>query len=174
MWLEFYFKPLFYPKDQNRTVSLTSSCTSLTMKIMSNRDRMVGMKSIFSAPFVSSQRPNTLLAAAKTEQREFSVVVMPACIEKVDWSITKPLIQESSKMIKTASRKINLSKVDYHNRSQYAVYLVNCILNRYLNNNKSNSPTAQCPLETTSKTFPISCQSFNHSKYMSTATRATY
>jgi len=39
---------------------------------------MVGMKSIFSSPFMSSQRPKTELAAAKTEQREFSVVVIPA------------------------------------------------------------------------------------------------
>jgi hypothetical protein len=46
---------------------------------MSNLERMVGMKSMFSAPLVSSQRPKMELAAAKTEQREFSVVVMPAC-----------------------------------------------------------------------------------------------
>ena len=46
---------------------------------MSKRERMVGMKSMFSSPFVSSQRPNTELAAASTEQRELSVVVMPAC-----------------------------------------------------------------------------------------------
>lgn len=39
---------------------------------------MVGMKSMLSSPFVSSQRPNTELAAASTEQREFRVVVMPA------------------------------------------------------------------------------------------------
>lgn len=48
------------------------------MKIMSKRDKMVGMKSMLSSPFVSSQRPNTELAAASTEQREFRVVVMPA------------------------------------------------------------------------------------------------
>ena len=60
------------------TVSRCSSCSSLTTKIMSKRERIVGMKSMFSAPFVSSQRPNTLLAAASTEQREFKVVVMPA------------------------------------------------------------------------------------------------
>lgn len=48
------------------------------MKIMSNRDRMVGMKSMLSSALVSSQRPNTELAAASTEQREFSVVVIPA------------------------------------------------------------------------------------------------
>lgn len=60
------------------TMSLCWSCWSLMMKIMSKRDRMVGMKSMLSSPFVSSQRPNTELAAASTEQREFRVVVMPA------------------------------------------------------------------------------------------------
>lgn len=48
------------------------------MKIMSKRDKIVGMKSMLSSPFVSSQRPNTELAAARTEQRELRVVVMPA------------------------------------------------------------------------------------------------
>ena len=65
------------------------------IKIMSNRDKIVGMKSMFwekvgekvqwyqmnkltDSPLVSSQRPNTELAAAKTEQRELSVVVIPA------------------------------------------------------------------------------------------------
>ena len=48
------------------------------MKIMSKRDKMVGMKSMLSSPLESSQRPNTELAAARTEQREFRVVVMPA------------------------------------------------------------------------------------------------
>ena len=67
--------------DIIHTVSLVSSCSSLTIKIMSNLDKIVGMKSIFSPPFVSSQRPYTLLAAANTEQREFRVVVMPACIK---------------------------------------------------------------------------------------------
>lgn len=60
------------------TMSLCWSCWSLMMKIMSKRDKMVGMKSMLSSPFVSSQRPNTELAAASTEQREFRVVVMPA------------------------------------------------------------------------------------------------
>lgn len=46
---------------------------------MSNLDRIVGMKSILSSALVSSHRPNTELAAASTEQREFRVVVMPAC-----------------------------------------------------------------------------------------------
>lgn len=36
------------------------------------------MKSIFSSPFESSHRPYTEFAAANTEQRELSVVVMPA------------------------------------------------------------------------------------------------
>ncbi|KAH3844685.1 hypothetical protein DPMN_086946 [Dreissena polymorpha] len=57
---------------------MASSCTSFTIKIMSKRDRMVGMKSIFSSPFMSSQRPYTLLAAASTEHLEFKVVVIPA------------------------------------------------------------------------------------------------
>lgn len=61
------------------TMSRSSLCSSLTMKIMSNRDRMVGIKSMFSSPLVSSQRPKTELAAASTEQRELSVVVIPAC-----------------------------------------------------------------------------------------------
>jgi hypothetical protein len=41
-------------------------------------DKIVGMKSMFSSALVSSHRPKTELAAASTEQREFSVVVMPA------------------------------------------------------------------------------------------------
>lgn len=58
------------------------------MKIMSKRERIVGMKSIFSSPFVSSQRPKIELAAANTEQREFKVVVMPAlAIEIVPYQI---------------------------------------------------------------------------------------
>ena len=60
------------------TESRARSCWSFTMKMQSNRDRMVGMKSMFSSPRLSSQRPNTELAAASTEHREFSVVVMPA------------------------------------------------------------------------------------------------
>lgn len=48
------------------------------MKIMSKRDNMVGMKSMLSSPLVSSHLPNTELAAASTEHREFRVVVMPA------------------------------------------------------------------------------------------------
>ena len=39
----------------------------------------IEMTSLLTAsPLVSSQRPNTELAAARTEQRELSVVVMPA------------------------------------------------------------------------------------------------
>lgn len=59
-------------------MSLCWSCWSLMINIMSKRDKIVGMKSMLSSPFVSSQRPNTELAAASTEQREFKVVVMPA------------------------------------------------------------------------------------------------
>lgn len=66
------------PRGPQRTTSLSSLCSSLTMKIMSKRDKMVGMKSMLSSPFVSSQRPNTELAAARTEQRELRVVVIPA------------------------------------------------------------------------------------------------
>lgn len=84
------------------TMSFCTLCSSLTMNIISNRLRMVGIKSMFcgniraghmtldqsdtwcvhrltASPLVSSQRPNTELAAARTEQREFSVVVIPAC-----------------------------------------------------------------------------------------------
>jgi hypothetical protein len=39
---------------------------------------MVGMKSMFSSALESSQRPKTELAAARTEHRELSVVVIPA------------------------------------------------------------------------------------------------
>lgn len=60
------------------TKSRFSSWTSLTMKIMSKRDKMVGMKSMFSSALVSSQRPKTLLAAASTEHLELRVVVIPA------------------------------------------------------------------------------------------------
>lgn len=60
------------------TMSLDSLCSSFTINIMSKRERMVGMKSIFSSPFVSSQRPYTLFAAASTEHLEFKVVVIPA------------------------------------------------------------------------------------------------
>ena len=65
------------------------------MKIISNRERMVGRKSILASPFVSSQRPNTELAAASTEQRELSVVVMPAlamemvCCSMASWMATR-------------------------------------------------------------------------------------
>jgi hypothetical protein len=48
------------------------------IKIVSKRDKIVGIKSMFSSALVSSHLPNMELAAAKTEQRELSVVVMPA------------------------------------------------------------------------------------------------
>ena len=60
------------------TISRRSLCSSLTMKMVSKRDRIVGIKSMFSSPLLSSHRPKTELAAANTAQREFSVVVMPA------------------------------------------------------------------------------------------------
>ena len=62
----------------NLTISRRSLCSSLTMKMVSKRDKMVGIKSIFSSPLLSSQRPNTELAAANTAHRELSVVVIPA------------------------------------------------------------------------------------------------
>uniref|UniRef100_A0A6B0UTH6 Putative secreted protein n=1 Tax=Ixodes ricinus TaxID=34613 RepID=A0A6B0UTH6_IXORI len=71
-----------------------SSWTSLTMKIMSKRDKMVGMKSMFSSALVSSQRPKTLLAAASTEHLELRVVVIPAlamemvCCSMASWMAT--------------------------------------------------------------------------------------
>ena len=46
--------------------------------VKSNLDKIVGMKSMFSSAFVSSQRPKTELSAARTEHLEFKVVVMPA------------------------------------------------------------------------------------------------
>lgn len=48
------------------------------MNIVSNLDKIVGKKSMFSSPFVSSQRPKMEFAAARTAQREFRVVVIPA------------------------------------------------------------------------------------------------
>ncbi|RNA18401.1 hypothetical protein BpHYR1_000531 [Brachionus plicatilis] len=48
------------------------------MKIISKRDKIVGIKSMLSSPFMSSHLPNMLLAAASTEHLELSVVVIPA------------------------------------------------------------------------------------------------
>jgi len=48
------------------------------INIVSNLERMVGIKSMFSSALVSSQRPKTEFAAASTEHLEFSVVVIPA------------------------------------------------------------------------------------------------
>lgn len=67
-----------HQRSDVHTISLDSLCSSLTINIMSKRERMVGMKSMFSSPLVSSQRPYTLLAAARTEHLEFRVVVIPA------------------------------------------------------------------------------------------------
>uniref|UniRef100_A0AAG5CRG8 Uncharacterized protein n=1 Tax=Anopheles atroparvus TaxID=41427 RepID=A0AAG5CRG8_ANOAO len=83
-----------------RVMSRFWSCSSFTMKIMSKRDRIVGIKSMFSSPFVSSHRPKMELAAASTEQREFSVVVMPAfAIEIVCCSIASWIATRSSSFI---------------------------------------------------------------------------
>lgn len=54
--------------------------------VKSNLDKIVGMKSMFSSAFVSSQRPKTELAAARTEHLEFKVVVMPAFAMEIVWA----------------------------------------------------------------------------------------
>ena len=75
-------------------MSLATSCSSLMMKIMSKRERMVGRKSMLASPLLSSQRPNTEFAAARTEQRELRVVVIPAfamemvCCSMASWIAT--------------------------------------------------------------------------------------
>uniref|UniRef100_V9IAW1 Uncharacterized protein n=1 Tax=Apis cerana TaxID=7461 RepID=V9IAW1_APICE len=80
--------------------SLFNSCSSLTMNIISKRDKIVGIKSIFSSPFISSQRPNIEFAAAKTEQRVFNVVVIPAfAIDIVCCSIASCIATLSSSFI---------------------------------------------------------------------------
>lgn len=66
-------------QNSQLTMSLSRSYRSFTMNIMSNLDKIVGMKSMFCSPLVSSHLPYTELAAANTEQREFRVVVIPAC-----------------------------------------------------------------------------------------------
>lgn len=71
-------KGFILQKISRLTISRASSWTSFTINIISKRDRIVGIKSIFSSPLVSSHRPNIELAAARTEQREFKVVVIPA------------------------------------------------------------------------------------------------
>merc|ERR1719481_736067 len=58
--------------------SRSSLCSSLTMNIVSNLDKMVGMKSMFSSALESSHRPKMELAAARTEHLELRVVVIPA------------------------------------------------------------------------------------------------
>uniref|UniRef100_A0A224Y107 Putative conserved secreted protein n=1 Tax=Panstrongylus lignarius TaxID=156445 RepID=A0A224Y107_9HEMI len=81
-------------------ISLAWLCSSFTMNIMSNLESIVGMKSIFSSPLVSSHRPNTEFAAANTEQREFSVVVSPAlAMEIVCCSIASCMATLSSSLI---------------------------------------------------------------------------
>jgi hypothetical protein len=55
-------------------------------------DKMVGIKSMFSSALVSSQRPKTELAAARTEQREFKVVVIPALAMEMVWKYYKNML----------------------------------------------------------------------------------
>ncbi|EZA54967.1 hypothetical protein X777_04430, partial [Ooceraea biroi] len=83
-----------------RVISLLCSCSSLTMNIVSKRDSIVGMKSMFSSPLMSSHRPKTELAAASTEHLVFRVVVMPAfAIEIVCCSIASCIATRSSSFI---------------------------------------------------------------------------
>ena len=92
-------------KGKSHTVSRAISWTSLTMKIMSKRDKMVGINSMLLSPRESSHRPKTLLAAARTEHREFSVVVMPAlaiemvCCSMASWMATR----SSSRILSNSS-----------------------------------------------------------------------
>lgn len=97
------------------TVSLVMSCSSLMMKIMSNRDKMVGKKSMLASPLVSSQRPNTELAAARTEQRELRVVVMPAlamemvCCSMASWMATRSAdLLDRGEEVETACLKMTI------------------------------------------------------------------
>lgn len=72
------------------------------MKIISNRDKIVGMKSMFASALLSSQRPKTLFAAANTAHLELRVVVMPA------WNEPKRLwnsVPEYRKIKKTCKMK---------------------------------------------------------------------
>mmetsp|Transcript_29811 Transcript_29811/g.78209 ORF Transcript_29811/g.78209 Transcript_29811/m.78209 type:complete len:247 (-) Transcript_29811:1274-2014(-) len=81
--------------------SRASLCSSRTMKMRSNRDRMVDWNSMFSsASLVSSHRPKAELAAAMTEVRELSVVVIPAlAIEMVCCSIASWIATRSDSLI---------------------------------------------------------------------------
>lgn len=70
------------PRRERRghlTASRPSLCSSLTRKIMSNRDKIVVAKSMFSpGVFMSSYRPKIGFAAARTDVRELRMVVIPA------------------------------------------------------------------------------------------------
>lgn len=78
---------------------------------MSKRDKMVGMKSMLSSPFVSSQRPNTELAAASTEQREFRVVVMPAWEEGRDVTVCHQCVEECVSVLNTQGDTLAIEMV---------------------------------------------------------------
>mmetsp|Transcript_21945 Transcript_21945/g.54284 ORF Transcript_21945/g.54284 Transcript_21945/m.54284 type:complete len:252 (-) Transcript_21945:430-1185(-) len=80
--------------------------SSRTMKIRSNRDKMVVCKSMFScAVFRSSYLPEGGLAAASTAARELSTVVMPAlailivCCSIASWIATR----SSSRILSNSS-----------------------------------------------------------------------
>lgn len=88
-------------------LSAPSSLISLTMKMLSNLDRIELWNSIYSAAcFRSSYLPKTGLAAANTDVLEFRIVVIPAfAIEIVYCSIASwiatlsyPLILSNSSM----------------------------------------------------------------------------
>lgn len=77
------------------------------MKIMSKRDKIVGIKSMLSSPFVSSHLPNTELAAASTEHREFRVVVMPAYTQQDNKvSVTQGTVLHPVSQLKTINTMI--------------------------------------------------------------------
>ena len=82
-------------------LSFSASITSRMRKIRSNRDRIVVWKSMFSAAERrSSKLPKTGLAAARTEQREFNMVVIPAlAMEIVCCSIASWIATRSSSFI---------------------------------------------------------------------------
>ena len=95
-----YSENYIHQRSDVHTISLDSLCSSFTINIMSKRERIVGMKSMFSSPLVSSQRPYTLLAAARTEHLEFRVVVIPAYkTQHLQLYIIYPLQSEAQKLL---------------------------------------------------------------------------
>jgi hypothetical protein len=80
------------------TRSLASSWASRIRKIRSNLDKIVVWKSMFSPGlFISSYRPKTGLAAARTLHLVLSMVVIPAlAIETVPCSIASCIATRSS------------------------------------------------------------------------------